>query len=140
MNKVILCGRLTRDPECRYNGDMAITRYTLAVDRRRAKEGEQSADFLQCVAFGKGGEFADKYFSQGMRVLVMGHIQTGSYTNKEGQKVYTTDIIVEDQEFADAKRGATEKQEPKREQTPKQENLNEWMDVPEIDDEGLPFS
>lgn len=144
MNKVLLMGRLTKDPECRYNGDMAITRYALAVDRRRAKEGEQTADFLNCVAFGKGGEFADKYFRKGMRVAIIGHIQTGSYTNREGQKVYTTDIIVEEQEFADAKRGTdtteTEAQKPEPAKETKQETLGEWMNVPEIDDEGLPFN
>lgn len=139
MNKVLLMGRLTRDPECRYNGDMAITRYALAVDRRRAKGGEQTADFLNCVAFGKGGEFADKYFRKGMRVAIIGHIQTGSYTNRDGQKVYTTDIIVEEQEFADAKQGADA---PKAEapKVEKQGTLEGFMDVPEIDDEGLPFN
>ena len=106
MNKVILMGRLTRDPEVRYSaGDnsMAIARYTLAVDRRFKRDGEATADFIGCVAFGRSAEFAEKYFRQGMRVLVSGRIQTGSYVNKDGQKVYTTDIIVDDQEFADSK-------------------------------------
>ena len=106
MNKVILMGRLTRDPEVRYSaGDnsMAIARYTLAVDRRFKRDGEATADFIGCVAFGRSAEFAEKYFHQGMRVLITGRIQTGSYTNKDGQKVYTTDVIVEDQEFADSK-------------------------------------
>jgi single-strand DNA-binding protein len=112
MNKVILMGRLTRNPEVRYsqgqNGDqMAIARYTLAVDRRFSKRGqdgnEQSADFIGCVAFGKQGEFAEKYFKQGTKVAITGRIQTGSYTNKEGQKVYTTDVVVEEQEFAESK-------------------------------------
>ena len=108
MNKVILMGRLTRDPEVRYSSgerSMAIARYTLAVDRRgrRSEGSEQTADFIPCVAFDKSGEFAEKYFRQGMRVLISGRIQTGSYTNKEGQKVYTTDVIIEDQEFADSK-------------------------------------
>ena len=103
MNKVILMGRLTRDPEVRYSSgerSMAIARYTLAVDRRgrRSEGSEQTADFIPCVAFDKSGEFAEKYFRQGMRVLISGRIQTGSYTNKEGQKVYTTEIIIEDQE------------------------------------------
>ena len=114
MNKVILCGRLTRDPEVRYSQgerQMAIARYTLAVDRRnrRSQQGqsgqqnEQTADFIQCVAFDRSGEFAEKYFRQGMKVIVTGRLQTGSYTNREGQKVYTTDVIVEDQEFAESK-------------------------------------
>jgi len=108
MNKVILMGRLTRDPEVRYSQgerSMAIARYTLAVDRRgrRGQDVEQTADFINIVAFDRAGEFAEKYFRQGMRVLVTGRIQTGSYVNKDGQKVYTTDIVVEDQEFADSK-------------------------------------
>ncbi|MBO5292211.1 MAG: single-stranded DNA-binding protein [Lachnospiraceae bacterium] len=107
MNKVILMGRLTRDPEVRYSqGDnpMAIARYTLAVDRRFNRNGEDAtADFIGCVAFGRSGEFAEKYFRKGTKVLVTGRIQTGSYTNKEGNKVYTTDVVVEDQEFAESK-------------------------------------
>ena len=109
MNRVILMGRLTRDPEVRYTqGDesMAVARYTLAVDRRGKgnSNGEQSADFINIVAFNKAGEFAEKYFRQGMRVLVSGRLQTGSYTNREGRRIYTTDIIVDEQEFADNKR------------------------------------
>ena len=107
MNKVILMGRLTRDPEVRYSqGDnsMAIARYTLAVDRRfNRNNDENSADFIGCVAFGRAGEFAEKYFRKGLKVLVTGRIQTGSYTNKDGVKVYTTDIVVEEQEFAESK-------------------------------------
>lgn len=106
MNKVILMGRLTRDPEVRYSSGenaLAIARYTLAVDRRFHKDNEASADFIGCVAFGKGGEFAEKYLRQGTKVVVTGRIQTGSYTNREGQKVYTTEIVVEDQEFAESK-------------------------------------
>jgi len=108
MNKVILMGRLTRDPEVRYSQgerQMAIARYTLAVDRRgrNAAAGEQTADFLPCIAFDKAAEFAENYFHQGTKLIVTGRIQTGSYTNKDGQKVYTTDIIVEEQEFADRK-------------------------------------
>ena len=109
MNKVILMGRLTRDPEVRYSqgeNAMAVARYTLAVDRRQSRNnqnGEQTADFIQCVAFGRSGEFAEKYFRKGMKVLVTGRIQTGSYTNKDGQRVYTTDVVVEDQEFAESK-------------------------------------
>ena len=107
MNKVILIGRLTRDPEVRYTqGDnaMAIARYSLAVDRRFKKDGdEQTADFINCIAFGKAGEFAEKYFRKGTKIAVVGRIQTGSYTNKDGQKVYTTDVVVEEQEFAESK-------------------------------------
>ena len=110
MNKVILIGRLVRDPELRYTQaeePMAIARYTLAVERRgkRSQDGNESnADFISCVAFGRLGEFAEKYLQKGLRVAVTGRIQTGSYTNQEGQKVHTTDIIVEEQEFADGKR------------------------------------
>ena len=109
MNRVILMGRLTRDPEVRYSQgerSMAIARYTLAVDRRgrRSQEGgEQTADFINCVAFDRAGEFAEKYFRKGLKIAVTGRIQTGSYTNQEGQKVYTTDVVVEEQEFAESK-------------------------------------
>lgn len=104
MNKVILMGRLTRDPEVRYSqGDSAtaVARYTLAVDRRFKRDGEASADFINCVVFGKSAEFAERYFRQGLKVVVSGRIQTGSYTNRDGVKVYTTDVVVEDQEFAE---------------------------------------
>ena len=107
MNKVILMGRLTRDPEVRYSaGDnsTAVARYTLAVDRRFSRrEGEPTADFITCVAFGRSAEFAQKYFHQGIKIAVTGRIQTGSYTNREGVKVYTTEVIIEDQEFAESK-------------------------------------
>lgn len=107
MNKVILMGRLTRDPEVRYSqgeNATAIARYSLAVDRRiRSNNNENTADFINIIAFGKAGEFAEKYFRKGTKVLVTGRIQTGSYTNKDGQKVYTTDVVAEDQEFAESK-------------------------------------
>ena len=107
MNKAILMGRLTRDPEVRYTqgeNQMAIARYTLAVDRRFNRNGdENTADFISCVAFGKAGEFAERYFRKGTKIAVTGRIQTGSYTNKDGVKVYTTDVVVEDQEFAESK-------------------------------------
>ena len=107
MNKAILMGRLTRDPEVRYTqGDnqMAIARYTLAVDRRFNRNGdENTADFIPCVAFGKAGEFAERYFRKGIKIAVTGRIQTGSYTNKDGVKVYTTEVVVEEQEFAESK-------------------------------------
>lgn len=111
MNKVILMGRLTRDPEVRYSqGDnpMAIARYTLAVDRRfNRNNDEATADFINCVAFGRSGEFAEKYFRKGIKIAVTGRIQTGSYTNKDGNKVYTTDVVVEDQEFAESKNASS---------------------------------
>ena len=106
MNKVVLMGRLTRDPEVRYSqgeNALAIARYTLAVDRRFRRDGEQSADFINCVVFGKSAEFTERYFRQGMRITVSGRIQTGSYTNKDGQRVYTTDVVAENVEFAESK-------------------------------------
>ena len=150
MNKVILMGRLTRDPEVRYSSgerSMAIARYTLAVDRRMRRSGgsdgsEQTADFIPCVAFDRSGEFAEKYFRQGMRVLVSGRIQTGSYVNKEGQKVYTTEIIVEDQEFADSKNsseggGYAGASRP----SPASATSDGFMNIPDgVEDDGLPFN
>ena len=106
MNKVILVGRLTKNPEIRYTqgeNPTAIARYTLAVDRRFKREGEPTADFINCVAFGKSGEFAEKYFRKGLRIAISGRITTGSFTNKDGVKVYTTEVTVEDQEFAESK-------------------------------------
>lgn len=107
MNKVILMGRLTRDPEVRYSqgeSATAVARYTLAVDRRFNRNNDgPTADFINCVAFGRAGEFAEKYFHKGIKIAITGRIQTGSYTNKDGVKVYTTDIVVEDQEFAESK-------------------------------------
>lgn len=112
MNKVILMGRLTRDPDVRYSqgqqDSMCVARYTLAVDRRGSTDGQQTADFISCVAFGRNGEFAEKYVKQGMKMLVTGRIQTGSYTNRDGRKVYTTDVVVEEQEFAESKKAAGE--------------------------------
>lgn len=104
-------GRLTRDPEVRYSAGenpICVARYTLAVDRRFKRDGEQNADFIRCVAFGRAGEFAEKYFRQGTKIAVVGRIQTGSYTNQDGQKVYTTDVVVEDQEFAESKKAGAE--------------------------------
>lgn len=131
MNKVILMGRLTKDPDIRYTQDgTAVARYTLAVDRRYQRDGEQKADFISCVAFGKSGEFAEKYLHKGMKIMVSGRIQTGSYTNRDGQKVYTTDIVVEEQEFA----------ESKKTQEANQEQEDGFMSIPDgVDDEGLPF-
>ena len=103
-------GRLTRDPDVRYSqgeNPMAIARYTLAVDRRFKRDGEQSADFINCLAFGRSAEFAEKYFKQGTKIAVSGRIQTGSYTNREGVKVYTTEVVIEEQEFAESKAAAS---------------------------------
>lgn len=139
MNKVILVGRLTKDPDVRYANtekgeQMAIARYTLAVDRRNVRKGDniQSADFIPCVAFGKNGEFTEKYLRQGTKIALTGHIQTGSYTNKDGQKVYTTDVVIEEQEFCE-KKGNTETQPPK---SPEDEG---FIDIPEGIEDNLPF-
>lgn len=140
MNKVILMGRLTRDPDVRYTQgekSMAIARYTLAVDRRGRKEGETSADFISCVAFDRAAELAEKYMHQGMKMLVTGRIQTGSYTNKEGQKVYITDVVVEDQEFAESK--AAGQSRPEAHQTREASPMDGFMNIPPGMDEGLPF-
>ena len=144
MNKVILMGRLTRDPELRYTSgenSMAIARYTLAIDRTIKKQGEQSADFINCVAFSKAAEFAEKYFRQGMRVLVSGRIQTGSYTNKEGQKVYTTEVIVDTQEFADSKGAGDSSYKSSTRSSTSSASIDGFMNIPDgVDDEGLPFN
>ena len=145
VNKVILMGRLTRDPEVRYGtGENAtvVARYTLAVDRRFKRVGEQSADFIGCVAFGKSAEFAEKYLRQGMRIVVTGRIQTGSYTNRDVQKVYTTDVVVEDQEFAESKNAlgdGTEHRQRDSNQRPVVDS-NGFMNIPDGIDEELPFS
>ena len=142
MNKVILMGRLTRDPEVRYSQgerSMAIARYSLAVDRRwhKSQENEQTADFINCVAFDKAGEFAEKYFRQGMRVLISGRLQTGSYTNKDGIKVYTTDVVIEEQEFADSKNASGDNSRPE----PSSATGDGFMNIPDgVDDEELPFN
>lgn len=137
MNKVIIMGRLARDPEVHYtqgNEPTAIARYTLAVDRRVKREGEQSADFIGVVAFGRAAEFIEKYCHKGVKLLVTGRIQTGSYTNRDGNKVYTTDVIAEDQEFCESKKSIEEEQ-PK----PKTD-VDGFMNVPEGIDEDLPFA
>lgn len=138
MNKVILMGRLTADPDVRYTSDgTAIARYNLAVDRRFKKDGEQSVDFISCVVFGKGGEFAEKYLKKGTKIAVEGRIQTGSYTNREGKKVYTTDVVVEAQEFAESK-GKGEETAPERAPEPKPDE-DGFMSVPDGLEEELPF-
>lgn len=145
MNKVILMGRLTRDPDIRVTtgeNTMTIARYTLAADRRTRKTdtNEPTADFISCVAFGKAAEFAEKYFHQGMRVLITGRIQTGSYTNKDGQKVYTTDVIVEEQEFADSR--AAGQVNSSGTEAPQADSMqgDGFMNLPVgVEDDGIPF-
>ena len=143
MNKVILMGRLTRDPEVRYSqGEQptAVARYTLAVDRRFKKnDAQQDADFIGCVAFGRAGEFAEKYFRKGIKIVVTGRIQTGSYTNKDGQKVYTTDVVVEDQEFAESK-NASGGGSAGGGNTPAGTAGDGFMNIPDGIDEELPFN
>ena len=146
MNKVILMGRITRDPNVRYTQQnssqesMCVARYTLAVDRRGARDGQQSADFISCVAFGKNGEFAEKYLKQGTKIAATGRIQTGSYTNRDGQKVYTTEVVIEEQEFAESKNASS----GGNHQAPKSsgEAIGDgFMSIPDgMDDEGLPFN
>ena len=139
MNKCTLIGRLTRDPEVRYTqGDnaMAIARYSLAVDRRFKRDCEPDADFINCVAFGKAGEFAEKYLKKGTKIAVVGRIQTGSYTNKDGQKVYTTDVVVEEQEFAESKNSGSS---DNNQSAPANKNTD-FMNIPDGIDEELPFN
>ena len=145
MNKVILVGRLTRDPEVRYTqgeNPMAIARYTLAVDRRFRRDGEPTADFINCVVFGKSAEFTEKYFRQGLRVAISGRITTGSYTNRDGQKVYTTDIVVEEQEFAESKaESESNKTSNNHTQSSSQGTSNDgFLNVPDGIDAELPFN
>lgn len=138
MNKIILMGRLTKDPEVRYSqGEMstAIARYTLAVDRKFKRDGEPNADFINCIAFGKNGEFAEKYLHKGIKILVEGRIQTGSYTNKDGVKVYTTDVVVESCEFAESK-SANQSERP---QPMPQTDSDGFMSIPDGIDDQLPF-
>lgn len=150
MNKVILMGRLTRDPEIRYSQggekSIAIARYTLAVDRRGS--GQQTADFIPCVAFDRAGEFAEKYFRQGIKLVVTGRIQTGSYTNRDGQKVYTTEVIVEDQEFAESKAASQGSAPAQGRPTPAQaiapaqlKDSDGFIHVPDdLSDDEMPFN
>ena len=159
MNKVLLCGRLTRDPEIRYSQgerQMAIARYTLAVDRRgrgrNAQEGsEQTADFIQCVAFDRAAEFAERYLRQGTKMIVTGRIQTGSYTNRDGQRVYTTEVIIEDQEFAESRNASANSggttfsdsfRQNEAQSAPSIQDAGDgFMNIPDgVEDEGLPFN
>lgn len=129
---------MVREPEIRYSqgaSSTCIARYTLAVDRKFKQEGQPNADFINCIAFGKLGEFAEKYLHKGTKIAVVGRIQTGSYTNKDGQKVYTTDVVVEEQEFCESKSQSNSQQQPT------QSNDNSWMSIPEnLDDSSLPFN
>ena len=138
MNKAILMGRLTRDPEVRYaSGDnLAIARYTLAVDRRFHRDGEATADFINCVTFGHAAEFAEKYLRQGTKIVVSGRIQTGSYTNRDGHKVYTTEIVVEEQEFAEGKNAGSGSSRP---QPAPETDPDGFMNIPEGIEEEMPF-
>lgn len=133
MNKVILMGRLVRDPEVRYTQDSkAVAKFTLAVDRKYKKDGEQNADFISCTAFGKLGEFAEKYLRQGVKIVCEGRWQTGSYTNKEGAKVYTNDCMIDAMEFAESKKSSEPQQET-------QTNGNDFVSIPQGIDAELPF-
>ena len=150
MNKVILMGRLTRDPEVRYSqGEqaMAVARYTLAVDRRGRRDGndQQSADFIGCVAFGRLGEFAEKYLRKGTKIVIVGHIQTGSYTKPDGQRVYTTDVVVDECEFAESKAASDNSGfntgfTPVDRPAPSSAAGDGFMNIPDGIDEELPFN
>ena len=143
MNKVILMGRLTREPDIRQSGETQIARYVLAVDRRFNRNGDQKADFISCVAFGRSAEFAEKYLHQGTKIAIEGRIQTGSYTKQDGTKVYTTDVVVENQEFAESK-AASQTQEAPEPEAPEPQNTtvdsDGFMDIPDgLEQEQLPF-
>lgn len=133
MNKWIGMGRLTRDPEMRGDGTSLVARYNLAVDRRFKKEGQADTDFINCVCFGKSAEFAEKYLKKGTKIVVTGRIQTGSYTDKDNKKVYTTDVIVEDQEFAESKG------ESSSSETKSTKSDNDFMDIPANTLSDMPF-
>lgn len=144
MNKVVLIGRLTRDPDVRYSTgekQTAVARYTLAVDRKYKRDGEQAADFIGCVSFGRNAEFAEKYLHQGIKIAVFGRIQTGSYTNREGQKVYTTDIVVEEHDFCEKKADGDAPQWIQSQGQAPYTDSNGFMSIPDgVEDEGLPFN
>lgn len=136
MNKVMLMGRLTKDPEVRTGESTTVAKYTLAVNRKFKKDGEPTADFINCVSFGKTAEFAEKYFRKGMQVAISGRIQTGSYTNKDGNKVYTTDVVVEEQEFAESKAASQQNKNNVSGSVPSSDG---FMNIPDGIDESLPF-
>ena len=144
MNKAILMGRLTRDPEIKYTqgeNSICIARYTLAVDRRGPKkENEQSADYISIVSFGKAGEFIEKYCTKGTKLTISGHIQTGSYTNKDGAKIYTTEVVTEEIEFAESKRSQGDGSADNTQAQGSRTNEGGFVDIPEGVLEDLPFS
>ena len=144
MNKVQLVGRLTRDPEIRYSqgeNATATARFSVAVNRRfKNSEGNYDADFINCVAFGKSAEFVEKYFKKGMAIGLTGHIQTGSYTNKDGQRVYTTDVVVEETEFVESKGASSTDNSNNSRPAPSAANNNDFMSIPDGVDEELPFA
>lgn len=143
MNKVILMGRLTRDPEVRYSAGenaMAIARYTLAVDRRHRREGEAEADFISCVAFDKRAEFAEKYLQKGTKIVISGRLTTGKYTNKDGQTVYTTDVIIEECEFAESKIANERSRQAGNSSPVSADSGDGFMNIPDGIDEELPFN
>lgn len=141
MNRVILLGRLVRDPEVRYmqnENQTAVAKYSLAVARKFKRENEPDCDFINCVAFGKTAEFAEKYFHKGTKIVISGRIQTGSYTNKDGVKVYTTEVVIEEQEFAESK-NANQSNESRPQSAPP--NIDDsFMNVPEGIDAEIPFN
>ena len=143
MNKVVLVGRLTRDPEVRHsqgNDSTTVARYTLAVDRKFKRDNEPTADFIPCVVFGRSGEFAEKYFHQGMRISVSGRIQTGSYTNKDNRKVYYTEVVIEEQEFAESRAESEANRSGQQSKPEETVDENGFMNIPEGLEEELPFN
>ena len=144
MNKVVLVGRLTRNPEVRYSqgeNSTAVARYTIAVDRRFKRDGEPTADFINCVTFGKSAEFVEKYFRKGLRISISGRITTNSYTNKDGIKVYTTEVTVEEQEFAESKAESEANTTSNQQSTPTSAPTSDgFINVPDGVDEELPFN
>ena len=142
MNKVILIGRFVRDPEIRYtSNDKCCANFSIAVDRKYKQEGQQDADFPRVIAWGKTAEFIEKYFRQGMKIVIEGRIQTGKYTNKEGQTVYTTDVVAESVEFAESKSASSNSNSSKPAENKPKIDEDGWMNIPDdVDDEGLPFN
>ena len=145
MNKVFLIGRLTKDPEVRYSQGqkpVAVARYSLAVDRKFKREGEPNCDFINCVAIGKIGEFAEKYLKKGVKIAIAGRIQTGGYTNKDGAKVYTTEVMVEEHEFCESKSSSGDQtsQASSRQGEPQIPTTDSFMNIPDGIDEELPFN
>lgn len=156
MNKWTGMGRLVRDPEVKYtqgSKPMCVARFTLAVNRKYKQQDGQTADFISCIAFGKNGEFAEKYLKQGVKIVVSGRIQTGSYTNKDGAKIHTTDVVIEEQEFAESKStnetlSASSKPQPQPQEEPQQMSFatqaqpkqeQPWMSIPDGYENELPF-